>query len=127
MDAVLLALFLVQLVIVKVYVSARMDTLETNVINVHLDSTLKMEKLAWVTVPKTYLGNEITSHIFSDCACEISGSANNGTCDSTGQCTCESNVVGQKCDQCIDTFFGWPGCEEGKNLLNQYRYTVAKN
>lgn len=52
---------------------------------------------------------------FSACDCDPVGSQDGGRCDShddprlgmvAGQCRCKENVVGSRCEQCRDGFFG---------------------
>ena len=41
------------------------------------------------------------------------GCINNTICAENGQCNCQSNVMGLKCDTCIDNHYGDPsmGCD----------------
>ena len=48
---------------------------------------------------------------FSGCNCQNEGSKNL-TCDKRyGKCVCKPNIIGDKCDKCIDGFFGFPNCQ----------------
>ena len=34
------------------------------------------------------------------------------TCSASGICTCKNNLIGgNKCDKCVDSFFGFPNCQ----------------
>ena len=48
---------------------------------------------------------------FLGCNCNSKGS--NGTkCDNeTGHCSCLLNISGNKCDQCVKGFYGFPNCQ----------------
>ena len=45
-----------------------------------------------------------------DCGCNMDGSEDK-LCDDAGQCNCKCNVQGEKCDSCMDGFFGFPACQ----------------
>ena len=52
-------------------------------------------------------------HIFTDCKCNERGSVSK-SCDAhTGSCTCKPHIVGAKCDQCDEGYYGWswPDCQ----------------
>uniref|UniRef100_A0A8C9PXL5 Laminin subunit beta 2 n=1 Tax=Spermophilus dauricus TaxID=99837 RepID=A0A8C9PXL5_SPEDA len=62
-------------------------------------------------------GGEVTLYLFllSACDCDPMGSQDGGRCDShddpalglvSGQCRCKKHVVGTRCQQCRDGFFG---------------------
>ena len=49
---------------------------------------------------------------FTDCKCNERGSVGK-TCDNnTGICACKPHIVGAKCDQCDEGYYGWswPDC-----------------
>ena len=49
----------------------------------------------------------------TDCKCSERGSVGK-TCDNnTGRCTCKPHIVGTKCDQCDEGYYGWswPDCK----------------
>ena len=43
--------------------------------------------------------------------CNAEGSEDN-TCDENGKCFCNTNVVGDKCDQCNAGFVEFPACDQ---------------
>ena len=47
---------------------------------------------------------------FKACKCSTSGSLST-SCDSSGQCTCKTNVVGTKCTDCKSGFYAFPNCQ----------------
>ena len=59
-----------------------------------------------------YISSFFSSKIFfSECNCQNEGSKSL-TCDKRyGMCGCKSNIIGDKCDKCIDGFFGFPNCQ----------------
>ena len=55
--------------------------------------------------------------MFTDCDCNQEGSKGD-TCDNeNGQCSCELNISGKKCDQCVDGLYGFPKCQ-GRFLVS---------
>ena len=55
----------------------------------------------------TYLFN-------TGCICNQEGTVEEGgslKCDNYGQCPCLTNIVGTKCDKCIENHFSFPECE----------------
>ena len=46
----------------------------------------------------------------SACACDEHGAVDD-SCSETGKCTCKDHFTGDKCDECVKTFFGFPNCE----------------
>ena len=43
--------------------------------------------------------------------CHAEGSVDN-SCDDNGKCSCNNNVVGDKCDQCADGADNFPTCDQ---------------
>ena len=54
-------------------------------------------------------------HSFTACDCNISGSIST-SCNSSGECTCKSNVSGTKCATCMSGYYGFPNCQ-GRFLM----------
>ena len=50
------------------------------------------------------------------CDCNIQGS-NSIQCDSYGICTCKENVIGNKCQHCMEGYFNHPDCNRGKEAF----------
>ena len=48
--------------------------------------------------------------LFSACGCNEHGSSDI-VCSEEGKCTCKDNYAGDKCDECIEGFFGFPNCQ----------------
>ena len=48
------------------------------------------------------------------CQCNQKGSKNNLCNKISGDCDCQANVCGQKCDQCCKHYFGFPDCKGSK-------------
>ena len=46
----------------------------------------------------------------SACACNEHGSVDD-FCNENGVCSCKENYGGEKCDQCVEGFFGFPECQ----------------
>ena len=62
------------------------------------------------------------------CDCNIQGS-NSIECDSYGICTCKENVIGNKCEHCMEGYSNHPDCSKGKvlylkNLATQIQILV---
>ena len=53
---------------------------------------------------------------FADCECNMNGSRT-AICNDAGKCDCYSNVVGDKCDECKDNFFGFPDCQRKFKII----------
>ena len=56
---------------------------------------------------------------FIECNCHRYGSLG-GSCDHTGKCTCKTGIdgvfqgfSGEKCDACVEGFYGFPYCRRG--------------
>ena len=48
--------------------------------------------------------------LYTECNCNMEGSLKN-TCESvSGQCSCKLHVIGGKCTQCEEEYFGFPDC-----------------
>ena len=57
-----------------------------------------------------------------DCGCNMDGSEDK-LCDDAGQCNCKCNVQGEKCDSCVDGFFGFPACQ-GIKAISSLKTTM---
>ena len=44
------------------------------------------------------------------CECNEHG-AENDFCDDNGKCTCKEHYGTEKCDECVDGYFGFPNCQ----------------
>ena len=44
------------------------------------------------------------------CGCHTQGSSS-AECDSSGKCSCKSNVINDKCTSCKSEYFGFPDCQ----------------
>ena len=53
---------------------------------------------------------EYNEMLSTSCNCNQEGS-NSIACDNEGKCYCKSNIDGDKCDKCINGFFGFPNCQ----------------
>ena len=42
--------------------------------------------------------------------CNADGSVDN-SCDENGRCSCNSNVIGEKCDKCAEGYATFPSCD----------------
>ena len=52
-----------------------------------------------------------TSFFFNlACKCDEQGSLTE-LCDDDGKCDCKPNIVGEKCDACLDQFYSFPQCK----------------
>ena len=51
---------------------------------------------------------------FSECECNEDGSVNELCDEASGKCTCNENVIGDKCTQCATEFWGLISNCEGK-------------
>ena len=53
----------------------------------------------------------INTSFILDCNCVLAGVTNNGSCSQViatiGQCMCNDNVTGRRCDRCNDTYYGY--------------------
>ena len=56
---------------------------------------------------------------FIECNCDRDGSLG-GNCDDAGKCTCKTGIdgvfqgfSGEKCDACVEGFYGFPYCQGG--------------
>ena len=50
----------------------------------------------------------------------MAGSVNDHCDKDTGECTCKDNIGGEKCNECIDGYYGFPDCKRkcvAKSLL----------
>ena len=97
---------LTRIAMLKANVCVRKDTLEINVINAQLVtsvsptamvSLIKIQKIirsiSWYNI----------NFLIADCECNADGSVNN-ECNSDGECNCKEHVQGNKCDTVIP---GW--------------------
>ena len=46
---------------------------------------------------------------FSACNCNVEGSTGI-ICDDNGVCSCNANIINDKCDACAPGFFNFPTC-----------------
>ena len=59
---------------------------------------------------------------FIECECSEGGSVDN-TCDADGKCSCNNNIIGIKCNQCMEYYFNFPECSS--RLHFQFLLTSA--
>ena len=60
-------------------------------------------------------------------ACEWHAQGSNSTeCDSTGKCTCNANVINDKCTACKSEYFEFPDCK-GNFIQNTYCNNILYN
>ena len=48
---------------------------------------------------------------FSECQCNEDGSVDTSCDDGSGKCSCNPNIVGDKCTQCAIEHFAFPTCD----------------
>ena len=48
---------------------------------------------------------------FSECQCNEDGSVDTSCDDGSGKCSCNPNIVGNKCTQCAAEHFAFPTCD----------------
>ena len=48
---------------------------------------------------------------FLECLCNVEGSETAACDETSGKCTCKSNVIGDKCTECASEFYGFPDCQ----------------
>ena len=56
----------------------------------------------------------------TECGCITAGTDDDPTCDASGQCNCKDNIGGEKCNECIGGYYGFPDCKRkcvAKSLL----------
>ena len=46
-----------------------------------------------------------------ECACDEEGAVDNTCTETDGKCTCKEHIIGEKCAECEEEFFGFPNCE----------------
>ena len=46
-----------------------------------------------------------------ECECDEEGSVDNTCTETDGKCTCKEHIIGEKCAECEEEFFGFPNCE----------------
>ena len=56
---------------------------------------------------------------FSECQCNEDGSVDISCDDGSGKCSCNPNIVGDKCTQCAVEHFAFPTCD------GKYYYLVS--
>ena len=54
-----------------------------------------------------------------DCNCNTDGSTSL-QCKDDGTCDCKTNIDGQKCDQCMESYYNFPACSS--NFYSQMLY-----
>ena len=94
-------------------VLASLTSLETSATKVNPDTMIS-------PIPKVCLSNYYIQPISnqfsnSECDCNPDGSVDQNCEDANGKCTCKEHIVGDKCDQCVAGFFGFPQCQGSKN------------
>ena len=59
------------------------------------------------------MSNLHVKYNFTDCKCNYRGSVSKSCDNNTGICACKPHIVGAKCDQCDEGYYGWswPDCE----------------
>ena len=57
--------------------------------------------------------------LYIDCDCDENGSKDNICNKTTGICSCEDRYSGDKCNLCIDEYFGYPHCTGKINVLSR--------
>ena len=51
-------------------------------------------------------------HFFQFLACNCNEEGSSGiTCDDNGVCSCNANIINDKCDACDAGYFDFPTCE----------------
>ena len=54
----------------------------------------------------------ICSHInHIECECNEEGAVDNTCTEVDGKCACKEHIIGDKCAECEEEFFGFPTCE----------------
>ena len=54
--------------------------------------------------------------------CNADGSIDN-SCDANGQCSCNTNVVGEKCDACAEGVVDFPSCDKcAENFYHDHEH-----
>ena len=49
--------------------------------------------------------------ILIECHCNEDGSVNANCDEASGKCNCKEHIIGDKCTQCVEEFYGFPNCE----------------
>ena len=49
--------------------------------------------------------------LISACNCNSQGGSNGSNCNANGVCNCKTNIVGDKCTECVAGYFNFPLCE----------------
>ena len=55
------------------------------------------------------------------CKCNENGSVGDECDETSGQCTCKNNVIGEKCTQCANGYWGFSECQGMKNYEKNHR------
>ena len=45
-----------------------------------------------------------------ECQCSVPGSKNE-LCNENGECDCNDNINGLKCEKCMENHYNFPGCK----------------
>ena len=56
---------------------------------------------------------------FSACNCNAEGSSGI-TCDDNGVCSCNANIINEKCDACAPGFSNFPTCPGKDQTITNY-------
>ena len=78
--------------------------------------TIRAVKIESTLINLLFMKAVLKSMFFLACGCNKNGSISL-LCNSHGKCNCKTNVVGNTCNQCNSTFYGFPDCT-GNNFVN---------
>ena len=54
---------------------------------------------------------EYKQFLIIECMCNVTGAKGIECHEKNGTCTCQKNVIGDKCDQCAIGYHGFPTCD----------------
>ena len=82
------------------------------------------EEIHQLSDTHTYINDIVT--IVLDCNCHRNGSLSS-TCNQSGQCHCNHQFDGDKCEECSNGYFDFPFCNGRSYSINSFIMSLSIN